>query len=156
MLHSVLPSYTDFCIGLFHDLFSLSLDLRNINTEYMRVSVFSVFSEYNQNFVRSRFIFLKMFDICQIWKLACYFWATFRTETSSERNFCAVSILGFLKVRSSGWSAWVICFPQGISGSFLVVISFVFTVLLFQTISHYSWQFTKWETEVLQNYLGPD
>lgn len=60
VLHSALPSHATLCIGFFHDPCSLSLDLQNINTKYMRVFVFSVFSENYQNFLCSGLVFLKM------------------------------------------------------------------------------------------------
>lgn len=93
VLHSVLPSHTTLCIGFFHDPCSLSLDLQNINTKYMRVFVFSVFSEYYQNFLCSGFVFLKMPNL----KINLLSLSYCENRNWSERNLYAVTSLRFLK-----------------------------------------------------------
>lgn len=93
VLHSVLPSHTTLCIGFFHDPCSLSLDLQNINTKYMRVFVFSVFSEYYQNFLCSGFVSLKMKNL----KINLLSLSYCENRNWSERNLYAVTSLRFLK-----------------------------------------------------------
>lgn len=130
VLHSVLPSHTTLCIGFFHDPCSLSLDLQNINTKYMRVFVFSVVSEYYQNFLCSGFVFLKMPNL----KINLLSLSYCENRNWSERNLYAVTSLRFLKNQIIQGGLPKLRFPQGISSRFLGVISFVLRFFSFRTV----------------------